>query len=63
MLGNKDEYRTVDGHSYGSGRQRGRGIMNNPAEEPNPSHIQPIADKLFGDCGTCTAKRIGESCK
>ena len=34
MLGNKEEYFTVDGVDYGPGRQPGGNIMNSPANPP-----------------------------
>ena len=51
MLGNKEEYFTVDGVDYGPGRQPGGNIMNNPANPPVATHyrfIQYTADKLLG---------------
>jgi len=51
MLGNKEEYFTVDGVDYGPGRQPGGNIMNNPANPPIAAHywlIQATADALLG---------------
>jgi hypothetical protein len=51
MLGNKEEYFTVDGVAYGPGRQPGANIMNNPDNPPVAAHywlIQETADKLLG---------------
>ena len=42
MLGNKEEYSTIDGIAYGEGRQTGKGIMNNPSENPNKNHFERI---------------------
>ena len=42
LLGNKDEYYIVDGISYGPGRQAGKGIMNNPSENPKKNHFEKI---------------------
>ena len=51
MLGNKEEYFTVDGVAYGAGRQPGGNIMNNPANPPVAAHywlIQETVDALLG---------------
>jgi hypothetical protein len=51
MLGNKEEYFTVDGVAYGPGRQPGGNIMNNPANPPVAAHywlIQETVDALLG---------------
>jgi hypothetical protein len=51
MLGNKEEYFTVDGVDYGNGRQPGGNIMNNPANPPVAAHywlIQDTVDTLLG---------------
>jgi hypothetical protein len=51
MLGNKEEYFTVDGVDYGPGRQPGGNIMNNPANPPVAAHywlIQETVDALLG---------------
>ena len=51
MLGNKEEYFTVDGVDYGPGRQPGGNIMNNPANPPVAAHywlIQATVDTLLG---------------
>ena len=45
MLGNKEEYFTVDGTNYGASRQRGKGIMNNPSEYPFTGHFNLIKAK------------------
>lgn len=46
MLGNKDEYFTIDGVAYGAGRQSGKGIMNNPSENPHKRHFDTIKKKV-----------------
>ena len=51
MLGNKEEYFTVDGIPHGPGRQPSGNIMNNPANPPVAAHYQLIngtADQLLG---------------
>ena len=51
MLGNKEEYFTVDGVAYGPGRQSGGNIMNNPDNPPVAAHywlIQETVDALLG---------------
>lgn len=51
MLGNKEEYFTIDGIDYGPGRQPGGNIMNNPANPPVAAHywlIQATVDTLLG---------------
>jgi hypothetical protein len=51
VLGNKEEYFTVDGVDYGPGRQPGGNIMNNPANPPVAAHywlIQDTVDALLG---------------
>lgn len=42
MLGNKEEYCTIDGIAYGEGGQTGKGIMNNSSENPNKNHFERI---------------------
>jgi hypothetical protein len=51
MLGNKEEYFTVDGVAYGAARQPTGNIMNNPVNPPIAAHywlIQMTVDELFG---------------
>jgi len=51
MLGNKEEYFTVDGVAYGPGRQPSGNIMNNPANPPIAAHyclIQETVDAMLG---------------
>jgi len=51
MLGNKEEYFTVDGVDYGPGRQPGGNIMNNPDNPPIAAHywlIQSTIDQMLG---------------
>lgn len=51
MLGNKEEYFTVDGVPYGAGRQLKGNIMNNPDNPPVAAHywlIQETVDMLLG---------------
>jgi hypothetical protein len=51
MLGNKEEYFTVDGVKYGPGRQPGGNIMNNPDNPPVAAHywlIQRTVDEMLG---------------
>jgi hypothetical protein len=42
MLGNKEEYFTVDGVDFGPARQPGGNIMNNPDNPPVAAHYQLI---------------------
>ena len=51
MLGNKEEYFTVDGVAYGPGRQPKGNIMNNPDNPAVAAHywlIQETVDTLLG---------------
>jgi hypothetical protein len=64
MLGNKDEYFTVDGINYGPGRQPGGNVMNNPANQPVAKHFDLIrqeAELLIGGVN-CTVKGAAEAC-
>lgn len=45
MLGNKEDYFTIDGVAHGAARQTGKGIMNNPAEYPFSQHYETIRTK------------------
>jgi hypothetical protein len=65
MLGNPDEYFTVNGVAYGEGRQPGGTIMNNPANHPVARHydiIREEAARLVGAGATCAVKGVGEKC-
>ena len=65
MLGNMDEYFTVNGTDFGPGRQAGGNIMNNPANTPIARHFDLIkeeAQNLIGAGTTCTVKGVAESC-
>ena len=65
MLGNPDEYFTVNGTDYGPGRQANGNIMNNPANQPIARHFDLIrtqAQALIGAGVTCTVKGATESC-
>jgi len=42
MLGNKEEYFTVNGVKHGASRQKGKAVMNNPAENPLPRHFNLV---------------------
>jgi hypothetical protein len=51
MLGNEEEYFTVDGVDYGAARKPNGNIMNNPDNPPVASHyrlIQSTVDALLG---------------
>jgi hypothetical protein len=48
MLGNLDEYFTVNGVDYGSGWQPQGNIMNNPDNYPEPQHYDTIRRNLAG---------------
>jgi RHS repeat-associated protein len=50
MLGNKDEYGTIDGVNYGAGRQTGGNLMNNPSGAVADRHFSSAAKKLGSDC-------------
>jgi hypothetical protein len=63
MLGNKEEYFTIDGVNYGQPHQPNGNIMNNPAKDPVPAHfwlVQQAVDQLLNDSGT--VKRAGQAC-
>ena len=63
MLGNPEEYFTVDGVAYGPARQPGGNIMNNPANPPEAKHyglVRSAAQGLLG--GGCTTRRLDEPC-
>ena len=45
MIGNKDEYFTVDGRRYGSGRAH-KGIMNDPSDHPKKIHFEKIRQNI-----------------
>ena len=58
MLGNKEEYFTVDGVSYGPARQPAGNIMNNPANFPAGAHYwlaQEAINSLLGETGSVKA--------
>jgi len=46
MLGNKDEYFTVNGQRFGNGRQTNQGVMNNPSENPHIRHFMPVKKQV-----------------
>jgi hypothetical protein len=51
MIGNKEEYFTIDGVDYGAPRQANGNIMNNPLNDPVPAHfwlMQQAVDQLLG---------------
>jgi hypothetical protein len=51
MLGNKEEYFTIDGVDFGQPHQPGGNIMNNPANPPVAKHywlIQTTVDAMLG---------------
>ena len=63
MLGNKEEYFTVDGTPYGPARQPAGNIMNNPANLPVAAHYwlaQEAINSLLGETGT--VKAVVEVC-
>ncbi len=63
MLGALDEYFTVDGVDYGPGRQPTGNIMNNPANAPEPHHVQLVERAAETELGTdCVTVRAGEPC-
>jgi hypothetical protein len=65
MLGNKEEYFTVDGTDFGLPRQPGGNIMNNPANGPVARHFDLVreeAEKLIGTGTKCTVKGVREAC-
>jgi hypothetical protein len=65
MLGNKEEYFTVDGTDFGAPRQPGGNVMNNPANGAVARHFDLIrteAQALIGAGTTCTVKGVGEAC-
>jgi hypothetical protein len=65
MLGNKEEYFTVDGINYGAPRQPGGNVMNNPANDPVASHFDLVrqeAENLIGAGTRCVIKAVNEVC-
>jgi hypothetical protein len=65
MLGNKEEYFTIDGTPFGPGRQANGNVMNNPANQAVARHFDLIgaqAQALIDAAATCTVKAVGESC-
>ena len=65
MLGNKEEYFTVDGTDFGAPRQPGGNVMNNPANGAVARHFDLIrteAQALIGAGTTCTVKGVREAC-
>ena len=65
MLGNKEEYFTVDGVNYGAPRQPTGNIMNNPANDPVPAHywlVQQAVDQLLSPSPGGTVKRSNQPC-
>jgi hypothetical protein len=65
MIGNKDEYFTVDGIPYGPGRQPDGNIMNNPANLPIARHYDRIRDtviSILSSGTTGTTRAMNESC-
>jgi RHS repeat-associated protein len=58
MLGNKDEYFTVDGVAYGPSRPGGN-IMNYSGGEPEPRHFGLVARKVNP---SCKVVRASEPC-
>jgi hypothetical protein len=66
MIGNTDEYFTVNGHDYGPGRQVPNNVMNNPSEIAEPKHvsmIRRIAEGFLGKGSKCIARRVTEPCQ
>ena len=55
MLGNYDEYYTVNGEAHGDPHSGDGNIMNNPANDPSPSNFSFIADQVTksGKAGDC----------
>ncbi len=64
MLGNKDEYYTVDGIAYGTPRQATGNIMNNPANLPIAGHFTLICQQVQAllQSSTCTPLAAGQAC-
>lgn len=63
MLGALDEYFTVNGVDFGPGRQPGGNIMNNPANPPEPHHVELVERAAEAELGTgCSTRRVGEQC-
>lgn len=65
MLGNKEEYFTVDGTDFGAPRRPDGAVMNNPANAAVPRNFDLIrqeAQALIGAGTRCTVKAAGEAC-
>jgi hypothetical protein len=63
MLGNLDEYFTVNGTDWGPGRQAGAPIMNNPANPPVARNYELIRTQAQAAMGTaCATKAVGDPC-
>ena len=63
MLGNLDEYFTVNGTNWGLGRQPGAPIMNNPANPPVARNYELIRTQAQAAMGAaCTTKAVGDHC-
>lgn len=63
MLGNKEEYFTVDGVAYGAARQATGNIMNNPANDPVAAHYSLVRDTVNGLLGESgTVKAVADTC-
>ena len=65
MLGNKEEYFTIDGVNYGQPYQPTGNIMNNPSKDPVPAHlwlVQQAVDQLLSPSPGGAVKRAGQPC-
>lgn len=63
MLGALEEYFTVNGVDYGAARQPNGNIMNNPANPPEPHHVELVERAAEAELGTdCSTKRLDERC-
>jgi hypothetical protein len=60
LLGNKDEYFTVDGKDYGAVNQPGANVMNNPRGPAAAHHFGLVAESVNKKCRVVP---INRSCK
>lgn len=57
MLGAPEQYHTINGTVYGAGRQAGKGVMNNPAGDPEKHNYELIRKHAAAVMGVnCTTE-------
>jgi hypothetical protein len=63
MLGNLEEYFTINGVDYNGARRPDGNIMNNPANDPVAHHYDLVRDAAAQLLGTsCATRAVGQSC-